>query len=165
MDMEWLELFDINENCLNKKILRGITPNINEYVMIVYIFIKNSEGKYLLEKNSATEKWVVPGGHVNEVNPINSIKRECMEELGLNIEVNNLQSIETLSNNNRLFKLYYLELDLDINNIVVQKEEVKEVGFFSIDEIDNMIEDGSFRKNNIIFIDCLKKYKGVKYEK
>lgn len=156
--MEWLNLFDINENSLNKKIKRGLIPNNDEYVMIVYIFIKNKDGKFLLEKNKDKDIWVVPGGHVNESNPINSIKRECMEELGIDIDESKIKSITTLCNNNRLFKIYYLEEDISLDDIIVQKEEVKDVNYFSLDEIDNMIKNGSFRENNIIFIDSLKKY-------
>ena len=156
--MEWLELYDINENCLNKKILRGETPSNNEYIMIVYIFIRNNEGKYLLEKNREREVWVVPGGHVSEKNPIDSIKRECMEELGIRIDESKLISIDTLCNNNRLFKLYYLEKNISLNDIVLQKEEVADANFFSINEIDNMIDNNIFRSNNILFIKSLKKY-------
>ena len=155
--MEWLELYDINENCLNKKILRGETPSNNEYIMIVYIFIRNNEGKYLLEKNREREVWVVPGGHVSEKNPIDSIKRECMEELGIRIDESKLISIDTLCNNNRLFKLYYLEKNISLNDIVLQKEEVADANFFSINEIDNMIDNNIFR-SNILFIKSLKKY-------
>lgn len=156
--MEWLELFDINENWLNKKIERGVTANKDEYVMIVYIFIRNNEGKFLLEQNKMKKTWVVPGGHVNEKNPINSIKRECMEELGINIDESKIKSIDTLCKNNRLFKLYFLEEDIALDDIIIQKDEVMNVNYFNIDEIDNMIEDGSFRENNIAFIDSLKKY-------
>ena len=156
--MEWLNLFDINENSLNKKIKRGFIPNKDEYVMIVYIFIKNKDGKFLLEKNKDKDIWVVPGGHVNESNPINSIKRECMEELGIDIDERKLKSITTLCNNNRLFKIYYLEEDISLDDIIVQKEEVKDVNYFSLDEIDNMIKNDSFRENNIMFIHSLKKY-------
>ncbi len=156
--MEWLNLFDINENSLNKKIERGLIPNNDEYVMIVYIFIKNKDGKFLLEKNKDKDIWVVPGGHVNDNNPINSIKRECMEELGIDIDERKLKSITTLCNNNRLFKIYYLEEDISLDDIIVQKEEVKDVNYFSIDEIDNMIKNDIFRENNIMFIDSLKKY-------
>jgi len=156
--MEWLELFDINENCLDKKILRGSTPNNNEYVMIVYVFIKNNENKFLIEKNKEKEIWVVPGGHVSEKNPIDSVKRECMEELGISIDESKLISIDTLCNNNRLFKIFYLEENISLDDIVLQKEEVMDAKFFSIGEIDNMIDDGSFRTNNIVLINSLKKY-------
>lgn len=156
--MEWLELFDINEKSLGKKIVRGYTPDDDEYVMIVYIFIKNKEGKFLFEKNAITKSWVVPGGHVNEKKPINSIKRECMEELGIEINTRKVKSVETLKKNSRLFKMYYLESDISLEDITIQKEEVEEAKYFSLEEIDNMIDNGRLRENNIIFIDSLKKY-------
>ena len=39
MYMELLQIFDKNENIILKKIQRGIEPNNNEYIMIVYVFI------------------------------------------------------------------------------------------------------------------------------
>ena len=91
MKMELLELFDINEKRIGKKIVRGYEPDDGEYIMIVYIFIINSEDKILLEKNTVTEAWVVPGGHVNSGIPQRNIERECIEEMGIQINVNNLK--------------------------------------------------------------------------
>lgn len=156
--MEWLQVFDINENLINKKILRGETPIANEYIMIVYIFIKNSNNKYLLERNAASNKWVIPGGHVIDLNPLDSIKRECKEELGIIIDTTNIKNIVTLNNNNRLFKLFYLESDINLKEIKVQEEEVTEVNYFTLEEIDELIENNQFRDNNIEFINSLKEY-------
>lgn len=156
--MEWLQVFDINENIINKKILRGENPTGNEYIMIVYIFIKNSDNKFLLERNTSSNKWVVPGGHVSDPQPIEGIKRECKEELGINIDTANIKEIKTLNNNNRLFKIYYLESDIDLNDIKVQKEEVSEAKFYSFNEIDYLIESNEFRENNIEFVNAVKEY-------
>lgn len=156
--MEWLQVFDIEENIINKKILRGESPIGNEYIMIVYIFIKNSDNKYLLEKDISSNKWVIPGGHVIDINPLESIKRECMEELGIIIDTAHVKNIITLNNNNRLFKLFYLESDINIEEIKVQKEEVIEANYFTLQEIGELIKNNQFRENNIEFINALKEY-------
>ena len=158
MNMEWLQVFDKDENVKDKKILRGDNPNNDDYIMVVYIFIINKDNKILLEKNKDKDMWVVPGGHVDTPNILDNLKRECMEELSLNISNCNIINIDTLKNDNRIFKMFLINKDVDINSLVLQKEEVKEVKYFTIDEINTMIDNGSFRENNVKFIDSLKRY-------
>lgn len=156
--MELLELFDENEKKLGKKIARGYEPNKGEYIMIVYIFIVNEDGKILLERNATTMAWVVPGGHVNSGSPQKNIQRECLEELGLQIDIKYLKDIGNIIKNNRIFKMYFLKSNYELNDIKLQKEEVVDVNYFTIEEIDDMISNGSFRDNNIMFVDELKKH-------
>ncbi len=158
MNMEWLQVFDENGIYKDKKILRGDTPLNDDYIMVVYIFIINKDNKILLEKNKEKDIWVVPGGHVDTPNIIDNLKRECMEELNLDISNCNIINIDTLKNDNRLFNLFLINKDIDINTLVLQPEEVKEVKYFTIEEIDIMINNGTFRSNNIKFIDSLKRY-------
>ena len=158
MNMEWLQVFDENGIYKDKKILRGDTPLNDDYIMVVYIFIINKDNKILLEKNEEKDIWVVPGGHVDTPNIIDNLKRECMEELNLDISNCNIINIDTLKNDNRLFNLFLINKDIDINTLVLQPEEVKEVKYFTIEEIDIMINNGTFRSNNIKFIDSLKRY-------
>ena len=158
MSMEWLQVFDKEENVKNKKILRGSTPLDDDYIMIVYILIRNKDNKFLLEKNASCNKWVIPGGHVNDIHPIDSVKRECKEELGIEIDSSNIKSIKTLNHNNRLFKIYYLESDINLQDITLQKEEVTSAKYFSLDEIDLLIKNNEFRENNIEFIETFKEY-------
>ncbi len=156
--MEWLQVFDENENALSKKILRGKNPINDEYIMVVYLFIINSENKILLERNYEKNLWVVPGGHVNTENIIDNLKRESQEELNLDISDCEIINIDTLENDNIIFKIFLIYKDVDINSLKLQPEEVSEAKFFTLNEIDKMISDGSFRENNVKFIDSLKKY-------
>jgi 8-oxo-dGTP pyrophosphatase MutT (NUDIX family) len=156
--MEWLQLFDINENPINKKIIRGFTPDQGEYIMIVYLFIINKQGSILLEQDSDSNTWVIPGGHVDTDNPIDNIKREMKEELGINIDKYTIHNIKTLVKKNRLFKLFYIKEDIDINDMVIDNEEVKDIKYYSINEIDSMINNKIFKENNIMFIDAYKEF-------
>ena len=156
--MEWLQLFDINENPINKKIVRGFTPDEGEFIMIVYLFILNKQGEILLEQDIDTNTWVVPGGHVDTDNPIDNIKREMNEELGININNENIHNIKTIVKNNRLFKLFYIDSNIDTKSMIPSKEEVRNIKYYSLNEIDNMINNKSFKENNIIFIDAYKEF-------
>ena len=156
--MEWLQLFDINENPINKKIIRGFVPNDGEYIMIVYLFIIDKQGEILLELDKDTNLWVVPGGHVDTNNPIVNIKREAMEELGINIDDENIHNMTTIVKNNRLFKLFYIDSEIDTKSMVLSEEEVSKVRYYSLDEINKMIDSKTFKENNVMFIEAYKEF-------
>ena len=50
--MEYLNVYDSNKKKLNKKIVRGESLPDGEHILVTVIFIKNSEGKYLMQKTS-----------------------------------------------------------------------------------------------------------------
>ena len=51
--MEYLDLYDENKQLTGEKIVRGkgkpIVPE-NNYIIVVLVFIQNSEGKFLIQK-------------------------------------------------------------------------------------------------------------------
>ena len=50
--MECLDIYDENKKKTGKIIVRGVKPEENEHILLSIIFIKNSEGKYLIQKTS-----------------------------------------------------------------------------------------------------------------
>ena len=50
--MEYLDVYDENKKKTGKIIVRGEKPKENEHILLSIIFIKNSEGKYLIQKTS-----------------------------------------------------------------------------------------------------------------
>ena len=50
--MEYLNVYDSNKKKLNKKIVRGESLPDGEHILVTVIFIKNSDGKYLMQKTS-----------------------------------------------------------------------------------------------------------------
>lgn len=63
----------------------------NKIYVSVYALIQNSKGKYLFIKRAQNDSmpgvWEVPGGKMDYgEEPKDSLKREAMEEVGLNIE-------------------------------------------------------------------------------
>ncbi len=64
--MELLDLYDDFGNKLNKTIVRGKVPNDGENIMLSVAYIKNKEGKYLIQKSSKEKGgfYTSTGGHV-----------------------------------------------------------------------------------------------------
>lgn len=62
---------------------------------------------------------------------------------------------------NIFFDVYFLEKDVDINDLVLQEEEVQDIKYFSIEELENMYNTGTdFVQQCYIekFIKYLKEY-------
>ena len=115
--MEYLQVFDYHRNTLNEKVARNKKDNLpkDKYYMVVLIFIENDEGKYLLQKTSKIKHSCIAttGGHVSyRETPLNTILKECQEELGINIIPSNIKYIGTIIEDNCLYSYPISEKNL-----------------------------------------------------
>ena len=63
---------------------------------------------------------------------------------------------KTIKTEDDFVDLYYLKADVDINNVVMQKEEVEDVKWASIEEINKLIETKKFSDSHAEFFEyCL----------
>lgn len=122
----------------------------------VYAFIIDTRGNVLLQKRSANKKlwpnlWdITVGGHVDSGEfGRQALIREAKEELGLEISDDDIKyllgstSINEQGNivNKHFNECYLITKNIDISEIVLQKEEVEEVKFFSKDELLKRIDN------------------------
>jgi len=152
--MEVLDLYDDNGNKLDEEIIRGNKPELGKNIMLSVIYIKNNEGKYIIQKTSKEKgnKYSTTGGHVIKgENALTTIIRELKEELGLNINKERINHIKTIKYPTKqcIFNIYELCLnDNELKNIVLQKEEVESVFLYSQEEIIKIIEQGNFLESH-----------------
>ncbi len=155
--MEYRDLYNYNRTLTGKKIFKGEPIPENNYIMMVVIFIENDNHEFLIQKRSMDNggKWATTGGHPKSgQTSIEGIITEVKEELG--IEIKNPILFKQASGKNTLCDLYYLKQNIDINNINIQKEEVDEVKWANISEIDSLMKNGKFNKGHyMMFKDCL----------
>ena len=126
------------------------------YHKAVACFIINSKGEVLLQKRSENKKlwpnmWdITAGGHVGAGEfGFQAIIREIKEELGLEIDRKDIIFLgSTVSTNikrdiiNNHFNEYYIIYkDVDETKVILQKEEVSEVKWFSKEKVINRIQD------------------------
>ncbi len=148
--MEILDLYNDLGEKLNETIIRGQKPTKGKNVMLSVIFIKNKEGKYLIQKTSQEKGsyFASTGGHVaHKENSFETIKRELKEELDLNEEDKNIKYITTFKypTKNCLFNVYLLVVNnLNLSKIKLQKEEVERVMFLTSKQIKDIIKNGNF---------------------
>lgn len=153
--MEYLDIYDENRIFTGKKILRSkdMKLNYNEFINIVIVFIENSKGEFLIQKTSKEKGsiFATTGGLVKSgSSPDRTIVEEMKEELGIDVNINELKLIKTDIRRHSFQDTYYLKKDLNINEIIVQESEVEYVSWMSKEEIKELINKKEFREGNII---------------
>jgi len=63
--MEKRDLYDINKNLTGETIFKGEDIPEDRYIVVVLVYIQNSEGKFLIQKRSKIKngKYATTGGH------------------------------------------------------------------------------------------------------
>ncbi len=166
--MEILDIYDNNGNTTGRTIIRGdknAILNDNEHVAIAVIFIENSNGEFLIQKRSELKggKYAFTGGHVDSgETPLNAIKREVKEEIGVNISNDLIEEYGFMLYDVPLRYIYYLKKDIDINSIKVQKEEVEYVKNMDLEQINELIETNQMLESHKIMFNEFIKRKNIK---
>lgn len=170
--MEKRDLYDKNKKLTGETIYKGEPIPENRYIFVVLSFIQNSEGKFLIQKRSKQKdgKYASTGGHPKSgETSIQGIITEIKEEIGLTVTEKELELIYSDREDSKqvFFDVFYLKKDLDIDTLVLEKEEVESVQWYSITEIKKLIEDGLFLENHAEevyrLIDIFKK-RGIELE-
>ena len=164
--MEKRDLYDIDRNNTGETIFKGEEIPDDRYIVVVLVFIQNSEGKYLIQKRSETKngKYATTGGHPKSgESSVQGIITEVYEEIGLKLNPKDLKLYFTgRTDEKRVFwDDYYIKMDVkNIEELKLQKDEVSSVEWLSEDEIKQLMKEGKFFENHYgefeILLDWLK---------
>lgn len=149
--LEYRDLYDANKKPTGKTFIKGTQVPKGYYYLIVLAIIRNAEGKYLIQKRVKRKggTWALTGGHPKAgESSLEGIIEEIKEELGIDVSDDNLVLFKTDTHNDQFFDLYYLEKNIDIKDIKIQKEEVDDVMWSTKDEIMNMHAAGNFHEGH-----------------
>ena len=161
--MELLDIYDDNGNITGKTFKRGDDISLlkdNEHIAVGVIFIENDQGEFLIQKTSKAKggEFSSTGGHIDSgETPLSSIRREVEEELGINVDNDEIKEYGFLSFDKPLRFLFYLRKNIDIKDIKVQKEEVDYVKYMAKDEIEELINTNQMLKSHGIMFNELQK--------
>lgn len=152
--MEKRDLYDINRNLTGETIYKGETIPENKYINVVLAFIQNSKCEFLIQKRSIQKDGMYgsTGGHAKTgESSIQAMMTEIREEIGLKVEEKELELIYSGRSDRSqvFFDLYYLKKDFDIEDLVLQKEEVEFVEWYSIEKINQLAKNGLFLENHL----------------
>ena len=155
--MEYRDLYNSERELTGEYILKDEAVPTDRYIMMVVIFIENSNHEFLIQKRSYNKggKWATTGGHPKSgESSLDGIITEVKEELG--IEIKSPILFKQASGKNTFCDLYYLKQDIDLSDLTTQKEEVDCVKWASIEEVERLMKNEEFNKGHfMMFNDCL----------
>ena len=166
--MELRDLYDINSNKTDKTYYKGDPIPEGYYPMVVMVVIRNSKGEFLMQKRVERKggDWGVTGGHPKSgETPINGIITEVKEELGLDFKQEEFTLYDSGCDGKDAFKMYFVNKDIDLNDIKIQEEELSEVRWFSMDTLKKMVEDKELNEDQIACFNKVCKFLGKQYKK
>ena len=164
--MEKRDLYDANRNLTGETIFKGEKIPDGRYIVVVLVFIQNSDGKFLIQKRSKIKngKFATTGGHPKSgESSIQGIITEVQEEIGLSLNPEDLKVyFGGRSDEERVFwDDYYIKMDVpNIENLTLQESEVESVCWMTENEVHDAMKNDMFFKNHYeefeILVDWLK---------
>ncbi len=154
---EYFDVLDENGEYTNKIASRDECHKKGLWHKAVVVFIiSRDNNRVLLQQRSATKKlwpnlWdITAGGHVlaGEFG-YQAVIREAKEEIGITINKESLEFIGSVRSENikgdivnKHFNEYYIvHADIDINDIILQEEEVQNIGWFNKEDVIKKIKN------------------------
>lgn len=149
---ELRDLYDANSVKTGKTYRKGDIIPEGYYPMVVMVVIRNSNGDFLMQKR-VKEKggdWGVTGGHPKAgETPIEGIITEVKEELGLDFSQENFIEYDSGCDGRDCYKMYFVNKDVELEDIIIQEDELSEVRWFSMEELKHMVETKELNENQI----------------
>lgn len=151
--MEKYKLVDKNGNKTGKVLTNIEVRDPNNipdgyYLSVVGVVIINNKNEILLQKRSRFKrvnpsKWGICGGKVDfGETTIEAGIRETFEEIGIALNKDELKFLSTNKNEKAHFTVYYVRKNVDVNKCKIQEDELEEVRYFKIEELENLDNEG-----------------------
>ncbi len=160
---KYMELWEILDENGNKtgELMEKYDQRVFEkgfYHLGADVWMINSENKILIQKRAKQKRmepnvWAMTGGSVIVgEESINTIVRETKEELGIDINADDLKLITKFKTGNVWIDTYILKANYDTSKMVLQEDEVSDVKWATMQEIDELVNNGQFIKNRWEFV-------------
>ena len=151
VNMEFWDILDRDGNITGKTpVLGTVTLEKGKYHLVVHIWIKNSKGEFLIQQRSDQMDmmpgvWAVTGGSAKSgETSVQAAVRELSEELGIFVSPKQFRFHKRLLRRNSIADIWFLDYDVEIRSLKLQKEEVTQAKWVSSDELRFMIAQGAF---------------------
>lgn len=147
--MEIWDLYDKDKNKTGELHQRGIPVPPERYHIVIHCWIKNAAGEYLIQKRSDKVErrkgiWSFTGGSaLSGETSEEATKREVMEEIGYDLNLEELKKINHYFKTDYFVDVYLVEKDIPIEEFTIG-EEVADIKYVTQQEIETMIKEGLF---------------------
>lgn len=149
---EYRDLYDKNRKPTGKKMLKdGLKPRDLKYVTVAVAIYNPKNHKWLMQKRTKDKggNWATTSGHpISGQTSVQGMISEIKEELGLEVLEDELKLITTFDRKDKFVDIYYLEKDINIEKLVLQKEEVDDVKWMSENDIEALYKAKKFKKTH-----------------
>lgn len=149
--MELWDVYDRNRRKTGKTMVRGEQYDAGAYHLVIHVCIFNSKGEMLIQQRQPFKQgwpnmWdvTVGGSAIAGDSSELAAEREVFEEIGLKIDLSNIQPHLTINFDVGFDDFYLIENDVDIDQLQLQYEEVQQVKWAAKDEILKLIQKDEF---------------------
>ena len=143
---EYWDVYDESRIFQNKVIRRGDTFKDGEYYVCCEVWLQNSKGEFLITQRHPDKKagglWeFVGGGVLAGETTAQAALREVKEEIGVSLTANELSLFYVYKHKNYFMDIYLVKKNINIHNIVLDKNETVSAKWVSKKELLVMIEN------------------------
>lgn len=159
------DLLDESGQKIGKTIKKGEPIPEGLYHAGADVWILNSQNKILIQKRSPKKRlqpnvWAMTGGSVIKgETSLQTIERETLEELGIQLKMENLQFAKRYRIGMVWLDVYFIRQEVDLKDIVMQETEVCDVKWADYEEVEEIFQKGQFMKGRWEFVRDLIKEK------
>ncbi|MDR0684283.1 MAG: NUDIX domain-containing protein, partial [Spirochaetaceae bacterium] len=143
--MEYWDLYNSKRQRINKLHKRGDDMLKGEYHIVVNVWIKNNENRFIVTQRHPNKpfplKWECSGGSVVAgEDSFTGALREVEEEIGIKLNPENGKLIFTRQRENDFKDTYLFKEDIKIEDTILQETEVVKIKLVTYDELKEMVE-------------------------
>ena len=149
--MEMYDVYNDERIPTGKTLPRGVWCGKGENRQVVHICIFNSKGEMLIQQRQTTKRdfpnvWDLSLGGCSIAGETSkqTARREMLEELGLDYDFTDNKAYLTVNFESGFDDFYFIEMDLDINDLILQEDEVQAVKWATKDEILKLRKENNF---------------------
>ena len=154
--MEKRDLVDKNRKLIMETTTEESKIEEGKYIQIIIICIENDRKEFLIQKRAKKKngKWALTGGHIiSGEDSLTAVLRETQEELGLKLKENEVELVFSKRAYDCFVDIYYTKKDVELSDLKLEKEEVEDVKWMSLEEIKKLRKKDAFLECHY---DCLK---------
>lgn len=149
--MELVDLLDENRIPLGRTAERHAPKAPGEYRTVVHLCLFGADGRLLIQKRASCkaawpDKWDVSaaGGVDTGETSRQAAERECWEELGYRVDLTGVRPTVTVHFDAGFDDFFVAEREIDLSALTLQAEEVSDVRWATLEEVESLLADGSF---------------------
>lgn len=165
MNLEIWDLYDKNRKIIGEQI-RGEKLPQNTFHLVVHVWIKNKDGKYLISQRNAKRKthplmWECPGGAVLKgESSLEAAVRETKEEVGIDLKnrkgqllFSKIRKSDGKKTSDNILDVWLYEYDGKISLENATTDEVAQAKWLDVEEIKDLYKSGEMVKSLYYFFD------------